>query len=289
MRKSISEILAEKRTAGNESGGSMQDLMQRGIAASEAGDKQTANAIFRQVAEQYPDNVEVWVWLGWSSSNMDEAELAFTRAAELDPSNEEVSLGLRWVMAQRAAEPPPPQRETPAPAPAPEPVQQTWQQEQPVAQAAPVTADPTPRFDLSPSTPPQLEDDLPPRPIPTRSVSEMLQQAIKTVQSGDKATAYRMFEHILSVRAGDPDIWVWLGGTSSSLDDAESAFRRAREIDPFNEKATLGLRWVTLRRQVAYAAAIPSAPTLSPEPSQEPAPRKENVFTRFFKRFTRSS
>jgi Flp pilus assembly protein TadD len=283
MRKSISEILAEKRAAGNESGGSMQEMMQRGIAASEAGDKQTANAIFRQVAEQYPDNVEVWVWLGWSSSNMDEAELAFTRAAELDPSNEEVSLGLRWVMSQRAAEPPP-ERETPAP----EPVQQTWQQEQPVAQVAPITTAPTPQFELSPSAPPQLEDDLPPRPIPTRSVSEMLQQAIKTVQSGDKATAYRMFEHILSVRAGDPDIWVWLGGTSSSLDDAESAFRRAREIDPFNEKATLGLRWVTLRRQVAYAAAIPSA-ALSPEPTQEPAPRKENVFTRFFKRFTRAS
>ncbi|HEX8222023.1 MAG TPA: tetratricopeptide repeat protein [Chloroflexia bacterium] len=288
MRKSISEILAEKRTAGSESGGSMQEMMQRGIAASEAGDKQTANEIFRQVAQQYPDNVEVWVWLGWSSSNMDEAEGAFTRAAELDPSNEEVSLGLRWVMSQRAAEPRPPERDTPAP----EPVQQTWQQEQPAAQsapAAPVATATTPRFDLSPSAPPQLEDDLPPRPIPTRSVSEMLQQAIKTVQSGDKATAYRMFEHILSVRAGDPDIWVWLGGTSSSLEDAESAFRRAREIDPFNEKATLGLRWVSLRRQVAYASAIPSTPASSPEPSNEPAPRKENVFSRFFKRFTRSS
>ena len=291
MRKSISEILAEKRTAGNESGGSMQEMMQRGIAASEAGDKQTANAIFRQVAQQYPDNVEVWVWLGWSSSNMDEAEGAFTRAAELDPSNEEVALGLRWVMSQRAAEPPPPPAETPAP----QPVQQTWQQEQPAAQVAPTTsaasvsAASAPQFDLSPSSPPLLEDDLPPRPIPTRSVSEMLQQAIKTVQSGDKATAYRMFEHILSVRAGDPDIWVWLGGTSSTLEDAESAFRRAREIDPFNEKATLGLRWVTLRRQVAYAAALPSASALTPEPASEPAPRKENVFSRFFKRFTRSS
>ena len=143
MRKSFSEILAEKRTAGSESGGSMQEMMQRGIAASEAGDKQTANAIFRQVAEQYPDSVEVWVWLGWSSSNMDEAEGAFTRAAELDPSNEEVSLGLRWVMAQRAAEPPPPERDTPAPEPVQQTwqqEQQTWQQEQPVVEVAPVDA-----------------------------------------------------------------------------------------------------------------------------------------------------
>ena len=262
----------------------MQEMMQRGIAASEAGDKQTANAIFRQVAEQYPDNVEVWVWLGWSSSDMDEAEGAFTRAAELDPSNEEVALGLRWVMSQRAAEPPPPASEPQAP----ETVQQTWQQEQPVAQVAPAPA-PAHHFDQASTAAVELEDDLPPRPVPTRSVSEMLQMAIKTVQSGDKTTAYRMFEHILSVRAGDPDIWVWLGGTSSSLDDAESAFRRAREIDPFNEKATLGLRWVTLRRQVAYAAAMPSASSPGPEPAPEPAPRKENVFSRFFKLFTRSS
>ncbi len=118
----------------------------------------------------------------------------------------------------------------------------------------------------------------------------MLQQAVKTVQSGDKATANRMFEHILSLRATDPDIWVWFGGTSSSLEDAESAFRRAREIDPFNERATLGLRWVALRRQLAYAAAASSPQeTVAATAATQGAPRKENFFTRFFKRFTRSS
>ncbi|HEX8228032.1 MAG TPA: hypothetical protein VF826_01830 [Chloroflexia bacterium] len=269
----------------------MQELMQRGIAASEAGDKQTAYAIFRQVAEYYPNNLEVWVWLGWSSANLDEAELAFTRAAELDPSNEEVALGLRWVASQRPSQPPP-SREAEAPQPVQqvEQVAQPWQQEQPVTPAAPAT----PQYEAAPAVPaapvaPQY--DLTPRQTPTRSVTEMLQQAVKTVQSGDKATANRMFEHILSLRAADPDIWVWLGGTSSSLEDAESAFRRAREIDPFHEKATLGLRWVALRRQVAYATAMSSAPepVASTANTGQAEPRKENFFTRFFKRFTRSS
>jgi tetratricopeptide (TPR) repeat protein len=278
MRKSISELLADKRTERHESGASMQELMQKGIAASEAGDKQTANTIFRQVAEQYPDNLEVWVWLGWTSASMEESEAAFRRASELDPTNEEAALGLRWVAAQSAAE------AEVAPEPqAPEPVQEVQQPEQPVA----------PQFDLTPSAPVDTEYEFPQRPTPARSVSDMLQQAVKTVQSGDKAMAYRMFEHLASVRAADPDIWVWLGGTSSSLDDAESAFRRARELDPFNEKATLGLRWVSLRRQVAYAAAMPTVPTApslvaGPEQATEAAPRKENFFTRFFKRFTRS-
>lgn len=271
----------------------MQELMQRGIAASEAGDKQTAYAIFRRVAEYYPNNLEVWVWLGWSSADLNEAELAFTRAAELDPGNEEVALGLRWVASQRPSEPQP-VRETEAPQPVQpvQPVQQVeqvaqpWQQEQSVA---PVTH--AAQYEAAPAAPAAPQYDLTPRQTPTRSVSDMLQQAIKTVQSGDKATANRMFEHILSVRAADPDLWVWLGGTSSSLDDAESAFRRAREIDPFHEKATLGLRWVALRRQVAYATAMSSAPepVASTAGTGQSEPRKENFFTRFFKRFSRSS
>lgn len=297
LRKGISEVLADQRTEPNEGRASMQELMQRGIAASEAGDKQTANAIFRRVAEYYPNNLEVWVWLGWSSANLDEAELAFTRAAELDPGNEEVALGLRWVASQRPSAPQP-VTETQAPQPVQpvQPVQQVeqaaqpWQQEQPVAPATPVTHAAS-QYEAATAAPAAPQYDLTPRQTPTRSVSDMLQQAIKTVQSGDKATANRMFEHILSVRAADPDIWVWLGGTSSSLEDAESAFRRAREIDPFHEKATLGLRWVTLRRQVAYATAMPSAPepVASTANTGQSEPRKENFFTRFFKRFSRSS
>ncbi len=295
-RKDLSEVLADKRTEPNEGRASMQELMQRGIAASEAGDKQTAYAIFRRVAEYYPNNLEVWVWLGWSSADLNEAELAFTRAAELDPGNEEVALGLRWVASQRPSQPQP-VRETETQAPQPvqqmEQAAQPWQQEQPAAPVTPTTpqyeaAPITPAADFAPAAP---QYDLTPRQTPTRSVSDMLQQAIKTVQSGDKATANRMFEHILSVRATDPDLWVWLGGTSSSLDDAESAFRRAREIDPFHEKATLGLRWVALRRQVAYATAMSSAPepVATTAGTGQSEPRKENFFTRFFKRFSRSS
>ena len=305
MSKSLSELLADKRTEPNEGRASMQELMQRGIAASEAGDKQTANAIFRQIAEYYPNNLEVWVWLGWSSPNLDDAEFAFTRAAELDPGNEEVALGLRWVASQRPSEPQP-ARETQAPQPVQQ-VEHEQQQEQPVASAAsaasaaprfeeappaPATAqfDAAPAAPTAPSAPSAPLYDMTPRQTPTRSVTDMLQQAVRTVQSGDKATANRMFEYILSQRAADPDIWVWLGGTSSSLEDAESAFRRAREIDPFHEKATLGLRWVALRRQqLAYATAMPSAPEPVASTSTEQAPRKENFFSRLFKRFTRSS
>ena len=51
-------------------------------------------------------------------------------------------------------------------------------------------------------------------------------------------------------------MWVWLGGTSPDLDSAEAAFERAYSIDPENEQASLGLRWVRLRRKVSLADIV---------------------------------
>lgn len=279
MRKSISELLAEKRA--NESGAALQDMMQRGIAASEAGDKETANNIFRQVAEQYPNNLEVWVWLGWTSADLDDAEASFAEARRIDPNNEEAALGLRWVTSQRAEQPQAPAvPETP-----------TVEEPAPVRQEEPADYNMAPVAPMAPSTATEMQYEMAPRQASGPNAAEMMQQAIEAIQRGDKSGAYRMFEHVASVQSSDPDVWVWLGGTSNSLDDAESAFRRARELDPSNEKATLGLRWVALRRQVAYAAAMPAVPVsaVAQESASEPAPRKENVFTRFFKRFGKAS
>jgi hypothetical protein len=79
----------------------IQEEMERGIAAAQAGDKMGAHKIFQAVAASNANMTEVWVWLGGTSSNLDEAEAAFQRAAMLDPANEEANLGLRWVALRR--------------------------------------------------------------------------------------------------------------------------------------------------------------------------------------------
>jgi hypothetical protein len=78
-----------------------QNDMERGIAAAQAGDKMGAHKIFQSVAAQNAHLPEVWVWLGGTSSNLDEADAAFQRAAMLDSTNEEANLGLRWVALRR--------------------------------------------------------------------------------------------------------------------------------------------------------------------------------------------
>lgn len=77
-----------------------------------------------------------------------------------------------------------------------------------------------------------------------------LERGIAAAQAGDKAGAHRIFQSLAARNAYMPDVWVWLGGTSSSLDEAEAAFQRAVMLDPSNEEGNLGLRWVALRRQV---------------------------------------
>src|SRR5688500_10730950 len=95
MKATVTDALMEKQ---------LEDEMKQGIAASESGDKAAAEGIFRGIVERNPNALEAWVWLGWTSMNVDDAEAAFKRASELDPSNEEAQLGLRWVTSQREAQ-----------------------------------------------------------------------------------------------------------------------------------------------------------------------------------------
>lgn len=99
MSVNITDVLPEHQTETPDAG----DAMQRGIAAAQAGDRTTAYSIFQQVVSQYPNVAEVWIWLGGTSPSLDMAEAAFSRALELDPGNEEASLGLRWVALRRQA------------------------------------------------------------------------------------------------------------------------------------------------------------------------------------------
>src|SRR5688500_15782255 len=80
------------------------------------------------------------------------------------------------------------------------------------------------------------------------------------------------------------ETWVWVGGTSSDLDEAEAAFKRAAALNPGHDGANLGLRWVALRRRVLAemgtgGAGTPAAHTSEvAETGKAEAPQKELSF-----------
>jgi hypothetical protein len=97
----------------------------------------------------------------------------------------------------------------------------------------------------------------------TGKLREDMARAMSAAQSGDRAGAYDMFQSLATRNENSPELWVWLGGTSPNLDEAEAAFQRAVLLDPNNEEANLGLRWVGLRRQMLHATGTQTAPTLA--------------------------
>ena len=80
---------------------------------------------------------------------------------------------------------------------------------------------------------------------------EAIQRGIAAAERGDKDAAHKIFSETVELYPSAPEAWVWLGGTSPDLDNAESAFEKAYALDPENEYASLGLRWVRLQRKAA--------------------------------------
>ncbi len=91
------------------------------------------------------------------------------------------------------------------------------------------------------------------------SLEQAMRPAVAAAQAGDKANAYNLFQQIAAVHPGSADVWVWVAGTSPNIDEAESAFERAHALDPNNQGANLGLRWVALKRQGAGQPTMPQA------------------------------
>src|SRR5215218_8912265 len=95
----------------------------------------------------------------------------------------------------------------------------------------------------------------------TGKLREDMARAMSAAQSGDRVAAYDMFQSLATRHENSPELWVWLGGTSPNLDEAEAAFQRAVLLDPNNEEANLGLRWVGLRRQMLHVTGTQTMST----------------------------
>ncbi|HEY1014770.1 MAG TPA: hypothetical protein VGE07_18815, partial [Herpetosiphonaceae bacterium] len=107
-----------------------QSILQLGIEAARAGDKDEARNLFRLLTRETPNDPQSWLWLAGVAEDREEKRAALEAVTRLDPSNELARQGLAALGGPSAA--PPPAAPAPAaddfsfdlepdPVPAPEP------------------------------------------------------------------------------------------------------------------------------------------------------------------------
>ncbi len=66
---------------------SIASLLQEGVAAARAGQRERARALLTRVTETEPDNVTAWLWLSGVAATLAEAVTYLERAVEAEPEN----------------------------------------------------------------------------------------------------------------------------------------------------------------------------------------------------------
>src|SRR5574337_2138681 len=110
----------------------VEKLLQEGIAAAQAGDLKTANALLAQVVQRDPKSEQGWLWLGMCQTIAERREYCFRRVLSLNPNNAEAQRQMQSLTAPPARSADQPPRATVPPAPAMTP--------RPSAQASPPNA-----------------------------------------------------------------------------------------------------------------------------------------------------
>lgn len=80
-----------------------QELVARGIAAAEAGDKQQARIYFLRALAVDENNEEAWLWRGGLADDPQESVMCLERALAINPRSERAREGLEWARARLEA------------------------------------------------------------------------------------------------------------------------------------------------------------------------------------------
>src|SRR5215217_7551868 len=85
----------------------MIDLLQQGIVAARAGNRDEARALLMQVVEADERNEHAWLWLAGVVDAPEDIRTCLQNVLDLNPANKQAQQGLAWV-EQRYGAPAPP-------------------------------------------------------------------------------------------------------------------------------------------------------------------------------------
>jgi tetratricopeptide (TPR) repeat protein len=111
------------------------ELLQEGIAAAKAGQKEEAQRALAQVVELDERNEQAWLWLSGVVESPEDKRTCLENVLSINPNNTHAQTGLRWLEQQAPA--PPAVEDVPAPEERPALEEQPFLEEQPAPEEQP--------------------------------------------------------------------------------------------------------------------------------------------------------
>lgn len=98
----------------------------------------------------------------------------------------------------------------------------------------------------------------------------LIAEGREALHAGDKARAQELLQTAVRLDPHSEEAWLWLSGVFTAPDDMAECLQRVLEINPHNEQAQEGLRWLASEHGLAIPAPETSAPTPEPAAIAEP-------------------
>lgn len=108
------------------------------------------------------------------------------------------------------------------------------------------------------------------------TVPQLLQNGVTSAKAGDKVQARRWFGQVIEIDPNHEVAWIWLAGIAETPQEAGVYLERVLEINPGNERARAGLKWVQSRlpsvEQQGEGASPSPIPTTAKKTEPPPIP-----------------
>jgi twitching motility two-component system response regulator PilG len=93
---------------------------------------------------------------------------------------------------------------------------------------------------------------------------QLIQKGVACAKAGDKAQARRLFGQVIEIDPNHEVAWIWLAGIAETPQEAGVYLERVLEINPGNERARAGLKWVQSRLAPVEPTPAPMPPPAAP-------------------------
>jgi thioredoxin-like negative regulator of GroEL len=75
-------------------------------------------------------------------------------------------------------------------------------------------------------------------------IAEWLYDGVMALRQGNKEQAQELLMQVVQADETNEEAWLWLSGAVSDIEDQETALLNVLDLNPNNEYAKQGLKWI---------------------------------------------